>query len=219
MTFRTLSDPTNKILTVKYECLYFNWYKEDHVVRVIWKLTINCDDVLTQFTINGSMLSTNNSSLKVSSFHKASSLALVKGKAILPQIHIMWSAFGLATLPCGSITTSIGFFVKFQTSLMNLITGRSIKEGWYTLYHGIAACRLSNCFCMVSVIGTFGSKIGSHTTSYWLSCLVGCCRASYICSRIATSSCEMSVSDMSSKTYFRLRTSMLTWLGHKERHT
>lgn len=152
------------------------------------------------------MLSTNKSSFQVSSVHRASSLALVKGKAVPPQIHIMWSAFRLEIRPCGSITTRIAFFLKFQTSLMYLTTAGSIKEGWCTLYQGIEACRLSKCFCLSPVHGAFESKIGSHTTS--------CCRASlFICSRIATSSCEMSTSDMSNKTYFRLRTSMLTWFG------
>lgn len=184
-------------------------------VTTFWLLMMYCYKVSTQFKIVGSMSSTNNSSLQVSSFHRASSLVLVKGKALLPQIHNMWSAFGFTSRPCGSITTRMGLFLKFQTFLMNLITARSINEGWCTLYHCIVACRFSNCFCLASVHGKSGSKIGSHTTSYWLSCFIGICETSlYIRSRIVGSSCKMSRSDMSSKTFFRLRTSMLTWFGH-----
>lgn len=165
----------------------------------------------TQLRIVGSIPSTNNSSLQVSSLHKVSSLAVVKGKAKLPQIHIMWSALGQATLPCGSRTTRIGFFPNFHSFLTNSFTTRSITEGWWTVYHGIVACNSWNCLCLASVHGATGSTIGTQTTSYWLSGLVGYSRDSlYICSRIETSSCEMSRSDMRSNTFFRFKVSTPT---------
>lgn len=54
----------------------------------------------TQLKIMGSMESAKSSILHDSSFHRASSLVLVKGNAKLPQMDIMWSALRLTTLPC-----------------------------------------------------------------------------------------------------------------------
>uniref|UniRef100_A0A2P2QW34 Uncharacterized protein n=1 Tax=Rhizophora mucronata TaxID=61149 RepID=A0A2P2QW34_RHIMU len=54
---------------------------------------------LIQLIIVGSMPLTRSSSLHISSLQRVSSLKLVKGNALLPQIHIMWRAFGQATLP------------------------------------------------------------------------------------------------------------------------
>ena len=64
------------------------------------------EDVDTQWKRFGSMESANNSILQVSSLHSASSFALVKGKAKLPQIHIMCKALRFESFPCGSRTTS-----------------------------------------------------------------------------------------------------------------
>lgn len=116
--------------------------------------------------MTGSTESANKSILQVSSFHSASSLATLKGKATLPQIHIMWRAFWLTTLPCGSRTTRMGFFRKSHFSLAYLITAGSIAEGWCTENHGIIYWRASNLLSFAAVHGVDLSIIGSHTTSY-----------------------------------------------------
>ncbi|KAJ0908950.1 hypothetical protein HanRHA438_Chr07g0316161 [Helianthus annuus] len=136
-------------------------------LRIIYKL----NGELTQLSMVGSMPLTSNSSLQVSSLHNASSLAVVKGKAVLPQIHIMWSAFGLNSLPCGSRTTRIGLFLKCHLSPMDFLTTRSIFEGWLTEYHGIVLLISSKRLCIASVYSTFGSTIGTHTRSYRVSIL------------------------------------------------
>ena len=164
----------------------------------------------TQLRITGSMPSTRSSSLHVSSLQRDSSLKLVKGKALLPHIHIMWSAFGLTTLPCGSSTTRIGLFLKCHTSFINLMTAFSISEGWYTVYHGIEDCMLSN-FSFIASLWTERSTIGTQTTSYWLSSLASWGLDSlYICSRIESSSFDMSRPEISNSTFFLLSTSRWT---------
>lgn len=174
----------------------------------------NINDDHTQVLIIWSMLSANSSILQVSSRQSDSSLALVKGNARLPQIHIIWIAFRFATFPCGSSTTSRGFLLKCHTSLVYLMTAGSICRGWITECQGITDCKLTNKFSFSGSQGVDLSTTGSHTTSYWLSGLIGCCRASeYICKRIESSSWGISRSVINSNTFFFLNTSMLTCLA------
>lgn len=156
------------------------------------------------------MVSANRSILQLSSRQSASSLKLVKGYAMLPQIHIIWTAFWFTTLPCGSSTTSIGFLVKCHTSLIYLMTAGSSCDGWNTEYHGIIPCKVSNCFSLSAFQGVDLSTTGIHTTSYWLSGLDCWCRDSvYIWCRIESSSWGISRSVINSNTIFLLNTSML----------
>ena len=160
------------------------------------------------------MVSANSSILQLSSRQSVSSLKLVKGYAVLPQIHIIWTAFWFTTLPCGSSTTSIGFLVKCHTSLIYLMTAGSSSDGWNTEYHGITPCKYSNCFCLSTFQGVDLSTTGIHTTSYWLSGLDFWCRDSmYIWSRIESSSWGISRSVINSNTIFLLNTSMLACLA------
>lgn len=124
---------------------------------------------LIQFRTAGSMPSTSSSSRQVSSLQRTSSFTLVKGKARLPQIHIMWIAFGLTTLPWGSNTTRMGLFLNCHTSPMNLVTALEINVGWCTMCHGIIDSRYSNRFCIESFHLIEWSTIGIQTTSNWLS--------------------------------------------------
>ena len=55
--------------------------------------------ILTHSTISLSMPSTSNPSCQISTFYKALSFSLVKGKALAPQVHIIGIALGHATLP------------------------------------------------------------------------------------------------------------------------
>ena len=161
-----------------------------------------------------SMPSTSSSSLQASSLQRASSLKVVKGKAELPQIHIMWIALGDTTLPWWSRTTRIGLFLKCHSSLMILTDVVDIVEGWYTEYHVIEACSNSKCLCLASVNW---STMGIHTISYgFWSLILETLDSLYICSRIDSSSSVISRLEMSNNTFFFLRTSRLTWFPQNE---
>ena len=170
--------------------------------------------VCTQVFKFGSMASAKSSILQVSSSQSNLSLWLVKGKAMLPQMHIMWTAFRCTIFPWGSITTSRGFLAKFHFlgSLMYLTTIGDTTEGWNTVYHSMLFFRLSNCWYLASV---HPSVIGTHTTSYWLSGLVALCRFSkYICWTIMYSfSWTTSRSVMNRITTFLFSTSMSTCIS------